>query len=53
MDDFNLDIAGRRRIDYRHGIEVNADIILSLPKFLQPKDSLSWVEERQMTFITE
>ena len=33
MDDFNLDIAGRRRIDYRHGIDVNEDIILSLPNF--------------------
>ena len=25
MDDFNLDIAGRRRIDYRHSIDVNED----------------------------
>ena len=34
MDDFNLEIAGRRRIDYRHSIDVNEDIILSLPNFL-------------------
>ena len=33
MDNFNLDIAGRRRIYYRHSIDVNEDIILSLPNF--------------------
>ena len=33
MDEFNLDIAGRRRIDYRSSCEINEDVVLSLPNF--------------------
>ena len=32
MDEFNLDIAGRRRNDYRSS-EINEDVVLSLPNF--------------------
>jgi hypothetical protein len=33
MDGFNMDIAGRRKQDYRYSCEINEDIVLSLPNF--------------------
>ena len=33
MDKFNLDIAGRRRNDYRSSCEINEDVVLSLLNF--------------------
>ena len=33
MDEFNLDITGRRRIDYRSNFDIHEDVIMSLPNF--------------------
>ena len=33
MDEFNLDIAGRRKKDFRYSCEINEDVVLSLPNF--------------------
>ena len=33
MDEFNLDTAGRRRIDHRSNFDIHEDVIMSLPNF--------------------
>ena len=33
MDEFNLDIVGCRKKDYRYSCEINEDVVLSLPNF--------------------
>ena len=33
MDEFNMNIAGRRKQDHRYSCEINEDIVLSLPNF--------------------
>ena len=33
MDEFNLDIVGRRKKDFRYSCEINEDVVLSLPNF--------------------
>ena len=33
MDEFNLDIVGHRKKDFRYSCEINEDVALSLPKF--------------------
>ena len=33
MNEFNLDIVGRRKKDYRYSCEINEDVVLSLPNF--------------------
>ena len=33
MDNFNLNIVGCRKKDYRYSCEINEDVVLSLPNF--------------------